>query len=172
MHCSRAQFGALGEACAAAYLQAAGYRILAQNVRIGGVEIDLIALHARVLVFVEVKARRSATHGRAEEAVDLRKQTRLVRGACAWLQMQRQSGASLVREMRGMRFDVIACELEAQAAACGAPPTRPFASTPAATDASAAAPAGGGADTGSIRFTAQGTPWRIRHFANAFDANF
>lgn len=158
MHHSRAQLGARGEACAAAYLTAAGYRILAQNIRIDGVEIDLIAMHEQRLVFVEVKARRGSTHGRAEEAVDLRKQMRLVRGACAWLQSQRQANAAIVREMRAMRFDVIACELEA----------RPLHSASHAFEATS--------DTknaqGTIFEAPDGTRWKIRHFENAFDANF
>ncbi len=162
MYFSRAQLGTLGEACAAAYLQTAGYRILAQNVRADGVEIDLIALHARILVFVEVKTRRSTTHGRAEEAVDLRKQMRLVRGACAWLQMQRQSNTPFLRAMHGMRFDVIACDLGAPNQTY-APPVPAPSSRSEATVRSA------------IReippFTVGENTWHIRHFENAFDAN-
>lgn len=158
MNCSRAKFGAHGEACAAAYLVQAGYRILAQNIRIDGVEIDLIAMRAQRLVFVEVKARRGATHGRAEEAVDLRKQMRLVRGACAWLQIQRQTGATLVREIRSMRFDVIACELD----------------SPAFRQALRESEVRSGTKMTQEKFfeTSDGNRWRIRHFENAFDANF
>jgi putative endonuclease len=95
--------GARGEARAAAYLEAHGYRILARNARAGRVEIDLVAARGRTLVFVEVKTRRSRAAGTAEESVDARKRARLARGAAAWL------AAHPMRVAR-VRFDVIACE--------------------------------------------------------------
>jgi putative endonuclease len=97
--------GTEGEARAAAWLSARGYRILARNVRAGGVEIDLIAARGPLLAFVEVKARRSRRAGAPEEAVDFRKRVRLVRGAGAWL-------AAHPGPARRVRFDVIACELD------------------------------------------------------------
>lgn len=102
----RRALGAEGEARAAAHLAGRGYRILARNVCADGVEIDVIALRAGVVVFVEVKARRSRRLGAPEDAVDARKQARLVRGARAWL------AGSPIRA-RSVRFDVIACELDA-----------------------------------------------------------
>ena len=77
--------GAQGEARAAEFLEGEGYRIMARNVRAGGVEIDLIVRRGIWWAFVEVKTRRSQRYGRPEEAVDERKQARLVRGAGAWL---------------------------------------------------------------------------------------
>jgi putative endonuclease len=102
----RRAFGAEGEARAAAHLAGRGYRILARNVRADGVEIDVVAQRAGVVVFVEVKARHSRRLGAPEEAVDARKQARLIRGARAWL-------ASAPIRARGVRFDVIACEVDA-----------------------------------------------------------
>jgi len=99
------KLGADGEARAAAYLQARGYRIAARNVRAGGVEMDLIARRGRVIAFVEVKTRRSRNFGAPEEAVDARKRARLVRGAAAWL---REHPAIAAR----IRFDVIVCEID------------------------------------------------------------
>lgn len=95
--------GATGEARAAAHLRRRGYRIVARNVRAGGVEIDLIARRGRTIVFVEVKTRRSRRAGLPEEAVDARKRARLVRGAAAWLHENPRAGARA-------RFDVIVCE--------------------------------------------------------------
>jgi putative endonuclease len=95
--------GAEGEARAADHLRRRGYRIVARNVRAGGVEIDLIARRGRTVAFVEVKTRRSHRAGGGEEAVDGRKQARLVRGAAAWLRDNPQFGARV-------RFDVIVCE--------------------------------------------------------------
>ncbi len=103
----RRALGAEGEARAARYLSARGYRIEARNVRAGGVEIDLVASRAGLVVFVEVKTRRSRRAGPPEEAVDARKRARLVRGAAAWLHDQR-------RGARRIRFDVITCEPDSQ----------------------------------------------------------
>ncbi len=102
----RRALGADGEERAARHLRARGWRILGRNVRAGGVEIDLVAARAATLAFVEVKTRRSRRHGAPEEAVDARKQARLVRGAAAWLQGQR-------RRFAQVRFDVIVCEVDA-----------------------------------------------------------
>ena len=62
-----------------------GYRILARNVRAGGVELDLIVRRGRRLVFVEVKAKHGPGYGDPLEALDEWKQARLRRGIEAWL---------------------------------------------------------------------------------------
>ena len=81
----RRALGIAGESAACAHLERNGYRILARNARADRVELDIVAERAGVLVFVEVKTRRSAECGSAAEAVDPRKQARLARGAAAWL---------------------------------------------------------------------------------------
>jgi putative endonuclease len=62
-----------------------GYRILARNVRAGGVELDLIVRRGRRLVFCEVKLKEGPRFGEPLEAVDEWKRERLRRGAEAWL---------------------------------------------------------------------------------------
>src|SRR5438034_1239924 len=62
-----------------------GYRILARNVRAGGVELDLIVRRGRRLVFCEVKLKDGPLFGDPLEAVDEWKRERLRRGAQAWL---------------------------------------------------------------------------------------
>lgn len=96
----RHALGRQGEARAAAYLVSRGYRILARNVRSGGVELDLIAVRGDTVIFVEVKTRRGTGAGAPHEAVDLRKRQRIVRGATAWLRAQRLWS-------RRVRFDVV-----------------------------------------------------------------
>ena len=108
MQLSRRALGAAGEACAAQHLTRRGFRILARNLRSGGVEIDVIAARGALVVFVEVKTRRSRHAGLPEEAVDARKQKRLVAGAAAWLREHPGVAARV-------RFDVIVCEGEADA---------------------------------------------------------
>jgi putative endonuclease len=104
----RPWLGREGEARAARFLEDRGYRIVARNVRADRVEIDLIARHGKMLVFVEVKSRRKSEHGHAAEAVDGRKQRRLRRGAHAWL----ASNPIEARRTRGRRFDVVTCLLD------------------------------------------------------------
>jgi putative endonuclease len=99
----RRSLGHEGESRAAALLERRGYRIVARNVRAGGVEIDLVALRAGVVAFVEVKTRRGRDLGAPEDAVDARKRARLVRGAAAWLHEN-------PRVARRARFDVVTCE--------------------------------------------------------------
>jgi len=109
MHRNPIALGRRGEAEAARYLRRQGYRIVAKNVRAGGVELDLIATKAHRIAFIEVKTRRGNHQGPPEEAVDDRKQARLVRGALAWLHEQRALGHR--HHFEAIRFDVIACRL-------------------------------------------------------------
>jgi len=69
-----------------------GYRILARNVRAGGVELDLIVRRGRRLVFCEVKLKEGPRFGDPLDAVDSAKRERLRRGARAWLLANAQLG--------------------------------------------------------------------------------
>jgi len=95
-------FGQSAESEAEQFLRRKGYRILARNERAPSGELDLVTRSGSVLVFVEVKARGSSTHGGAVEAVDGRKQARLVRLAAQYLARHR------LRD-QPCRFDVILC---------------------------------------------------------------
>jgi putative endonuclease len=101
----RIALGAAGEAHAAAHLVRTGYRIVARNARADGVEIDLVAQRGDLVVFVEVKTRMHERMGGGAEAVDLRKQARLSRGAAAWLREHHPRA-------RRARLDVITCTWE------------------------------------------------------------
>ena len=97
----RIWLGSFGEDVAAAYLRSKGYRILARNLRgRRGGEVDVVAAHGRLLLFVEVKTRKADTKIRPLDAVDKTKQALITRGADAWL---RRLGT---REVP-WRFDVI-----------------------------------------------------------------
>ena len=65
----RRLFGQEGESAAESYLRRKGYRILARNLRSSVGELDLVAEDGAVLVFVEVKARRTEAFGGAIHAV-------------------------------------------------------------------------------------------------------
>lgn len=77
--------GDRGEAQAARFLRRQGYKLLARHDRARAGELDLVALDGQVIVFVEVKTRRSAAFGHPADAVARDKQRRLTRAALAWL---------------------------------------------------------------------------------------
>ncbi|MGH0034435.1 MAG: YraN family protein [Myxococcota bacterium] len=102
----RRSLGNEGEERAARYLARRGYRIVARNLRSGGVEVDLVVRRGGIWVFVEVKTRRSTRFGRARESLGPRQCARLVRAARTWL-------AGRAGPRRRVRFDLVACELHA-----------------------------------------------------------
>jgi putative endonuclease len=93
-------FGIHGEEIAAGYLARRGYRILERNFRTRMGEIDVIARDGDVLVFVEVKARRTDAFGGASSSVDRKKRVRLAKLARAYL--HRRGWAD-----RPCRFDLV-----------------------------------------------------------------
>ena len=78
--------GQEGEKLAVQYLKRLGYRIICRNYRCPLGEIDIIARHGGVLVFVEVKSRSSQTFGSPGMAVTLAKQRKLSQVAWHYLQ--------------------------------------------------------------------------------------
>lgn len=101
---NRRRTGAEYEQKAAEYLKSLGWRILERNFRCRTGEIDLIALEGAVLVFVEVKYRRSSAYGNPAEAVDARKQRTICRVADYY---RMRHGIS---EDCSVRFDVAAIQ--------------------------------------------------------------
>jgi putative endonuclease len=93
--------GERGEDAAARYLKQQGFRILARGVdsRLG--ELDIIAVDGRVIVFVEVKTRRSSDAGHPAEAIDPRKERRMTQASLGYLKANR-----LLEHPA--RFDVVA----------------------------------------------------------------
>ena len=91
--------GRSGEALAAEYLGRRGYRILHRNYRTRQSEIDIIARHRGIIVFVEVKARRSRDYGHPKWAVTPAKQRRISKAALEYLKKERLMDARA-------RFDV------------------------------------------------------------------
>ncbi|WAC18667.1 YraN family protein [Luteolibacter sp. SL250] len=103
---SNAWMGAFGEKVAAAWLRAAGCRILAKNFSArGGGEVDIVARDGNLLLFIEVKTRREGTPIRPYDAVDATKRKLIERGANAWL-------SRLGRRDLPWRFDVMEVYLE------------------------------------------------------------
>jgi putative endonuclease len=93
--------GKIGERFAARYLTSHGYDILEKNYSTPLGEIDIVARHDGLLVFVEVKTRSSGRYGLPQEAVNLRKQRQMIRVAEAYLKERKNSEVPC-------RFDVVA----------------------------------------------------------------
>jgi putative endonuclease len=92
--------GLWGEQQAEFYLRGKGLKILGRRLRIGlRDEIDLVARDQEILVFVEVKTRKSEDFGRPFQSIDKRKRHALSRAAVRYLQRLKQPV--------NFRFDVV-----------------------------------------------------------------
>jgi putative endonuclease len=92
--------GQYGERVAVAYLTSRGMRLIDRNWRCSAGEVDAILWDGEVLVFAEVKTRRSGAFGAPAEAVGHGKQARLRRLAAIWL-------AQSAERAREVRFDLV-----------------------------------------------------------------
>lgn len=73
--------GDIGEKMAAEMLQKKGYLILEINYRYKRSEIDLIAEHNDILVFIEVKTRKNSRFGYPEDFVNEKKAEMIITAA-------------------------------------------------------------------------------------------
>jgi putative endonuclease len=105
MTMARQQLGQRGEDLACAALEARGYAVLHRRYRTRYGEIDIVARHGGVLVFVEVRARGSGRFGHAAESVTAQKQHRVAAMAESYL--GREGAATSL-----CRFDVVAVETD------------------------------------------------------------
>ncbi len=90
------------EHTARAELERAGLETLAANVNYRFGELDLVMREGEVIVFVEVRYRRSAGFGGAPLSVTAGKRRRIAQAASAWL------AARPADARRPCRFDVVA----------------------------------------------------------------
>ena len=98
----RKEAGAAAEIAALQFLKTQGLELVTRNYRCRGGEIDLIMLHGRTLVLIEVRFRSSTYFGGSAASVTWHKQRRLI-AAARHLMLSR---ADLRRYPA--RFDVIA----------------------------------------------------------------
>ena len=92
-------FGRRSEIGAADYLRSLGFKIAASSFRTKSGEVDLVVWDGDVLVFVEVKARRSTAP--PEDNVGFRKQQRVIRAAHSYISKYKLHESSY-------RFDILA----------------------------------------------------------------
>jgi len=101
---AKQQFGQQSELLAAKFLVKQGYKILASNYCTPAGEIDIIARDKNVIVFAEVKARRSDSYGTPERAITKIKQKKISMAALHYLKDRRLLNVKA-------RFDVIAIRM-------------------------------------------------------------
>lgn len=92
--------GRTGEELVRDYLHSKGYSILENNYRNKIGEIDIIAMDKDILVFIEVKTRTSTSYGYAFEAVDARKQKKIVYSSMVYVKYKNLGNLQL-------RYDII-----------------------------------------------------------------
>lgn len=97
---SKQVLGKEGERIAEQYLKRKGYKLVERNYRCAAGEVDLIVLDRRVIVFVEVKTRTGHGFGTPLEAVQPRKQRKMMRAAQFFLSQKKL-------HQRDARFDVV-----------------------------------------------------------------
>lgn len=86
---------------ACAELERAGLKLLARNYTTRHGELDLVMREGATVVFVEVRYRRSASHGDAATSVTASKQGKLILAAQLWLAAHPQHARATCR------FDVV-----------------------------------------------------------------
>ena len=101
---AKIQTGKLGEDIAVDYLKNEGYRIIERNYRCVFGEIDIVATDRNVIVFVEVRSRKSAKYGSPQESVGLNKKMKVSKIALNYLKEKQ------FQDCRA-RFDVVAVKI-------------------------------------------------------------
>lgn len=92
--------GAQAETLACEHLQANGLYLLVRNYRLRTGEIDLIMQDGAVIVFVEVRYRKTKRYGGALASINYEKQKRIIQTASHYLQYHAPQAQA--------RFDVVA----------------------------------------------------------------
>ena len=82
---NKRQIGTNYESIAAGFLRYCGMEILCRNYRSRAGEIDIIAMDKDAICFIEVKYRSSTSFGYPSEAVNRKKQERIIKASEAYL---------------------------------------------------------------------------------------
>ena len=106
------EIGRAAEAAAARHLERIGYRILQNNFRARGGELDVVAMDGTALAIVEVRYRASDQYGSAAASITTHKRRRIIRAARALLATQ-----PLLARLPA-RFDVVEVSGPAEALNC------------------------------------------------------
>ncbi len=99
----RKRLGGWGEQKAKEYLLELGYQLISQNWRNRLGEIDLIMFDGIIVVFVEVRTKKSTQYGLGFESVNMKKQQQLLKMANSFLQANKWWDVPI-------RFDVVSID--------------------------------------------------------------
>lgn len=97
------KIGDKGESFAVKILETKGYEVLERNYRFKRCEIDIIALHNNLLIFIEVKSLHSFNHGYPEERVNQAKIDKLMEAA--------ENYIYAINWQKDIRFDILSINL-------------------------------------------------------------
>ena len=100
----RKMTGASGERIASGFLKKLGYRILGSNLRTPFGELDIVAKHKGVMVFVEVKSRTTSSFGPPYLSVTMVKQGHIIKNALFYMKRRRLINAC-------WRIDIVSVKL-------------------------------------------------------------
>jgi putative endonuclease len=96
--------GQKGEMLARQYFESRGYDILHTNWRYGHLELDIIAMKAGKLHFIEVKTLKGGSAGMPEDSVNRKKMLNLIKAAELYMISASRTGL--------IQFDVLAIVLK------------------------------------------------------------
>ncbi|MFK7992154.1 MAG: YraN family protein [Sandaracinaceae bacterium] len=108
----RHDLGALAEGLVAQRLTARGFTVLGRNVRVGRLEIDLIARRGKMVVFCEVRARRSSSWVHPLETIGPKKIANIREAARRWLLTHKRNGCAIRFDAAAVTFDSASPVLE------------------------------------------------------------
>jgi putative endonuclease len=108
----RAELGRAAEQLVSDRLEDAGFEVLGRNVRVGRLELDLIARNGPLLVFCEVRARRHDRFVAPAATMDPRKIARVRKAAAAWLRAQRPGDVDVRFDVAAVIFDTPAGRID------------------------------------------------------------
>jgi len=110
-HDARAELGARGEALVAAHLEQQGFAIVARNVRVGRLELDLVAGRGQLLVVCEVRTRSSRDFLDPIVTIDRAKVERIRRAARSWIFGQRVPHGEIRFDAASVVINAAGCDL-------------------------------------------------------------
>jgi putative endonuclease len=102
----RADLGRRGETLACAHLERLGFHILARNVRVGRLELDVIARRGGLVVFCEVRSRTSDRVMTPAQSIDAAKVARIRTAAARWLRETDVGPVQARFDVASVLFDV------------------------------------------------------------------
>jgi putative endonuclease len=109
---ARAELGRAAEQRVSELLSQRGFHILGRNVRLGRLELDIVARRGDLLVFCEVRARSHDRFVAPAATMDAAKIARVRRAAAAWLREHRPGAVDVRFDVAAVIYDTPAGRVE------------------------------------------------------------